>query len=101
MLRIKNHLVKAYRRSRKMIGQITGTNYPLNRIPRRDLSQVIASNRRALAQIPIWLDPETMRQSIFNYGITSASLPRINQPADDHCTYADLIVYFLKHLRRP
>jgi hypothetical protein len=101
MLNIRNELVSVYRRSHKILRHVAGTDFPFNQIPPRDLEEIIVHNRRALAQIGTWLDQETLKRSIFNYGITPQFLPRINGSPDGTCTYADLLVYFMKRLRGP
>lgn len=101
MLNIRHQLFAAYRRGRRIVNQLAGTDYPLNRIPRSDLARIIARNRSALAEIPQWVDEQTLRLSIFNYGITPQFLPTINQIPGPNCTYADLLVYFGERLRKP
>lgn len=98
---MRDDFVGLYRRSRKLLSHVTGSDFPLNEIPKRELASIIHSNRLALARIPIWVEIKTLQRSLFNYGLGPRTLPHINATVDSSCTYADLLVYYAKRLHGP
>jgi len=74
-----------------MAARWSGTDFPLNSIPSKELQQVILKNREALAAVDDWLPRQLMEHSVFNYGINPDVAPLLNLPLDRECTHTDVL----------
>lgn len=69
--------------------------------PDTKLTAVKSSNRHSLAMIDQWIQPTTLANSVFNYGIMPEMEERINCTIDNHTTYTDILGYLTTKLRKP
>lgn len=63
------------------------------------LKGIVSSNRKSLNVINTWITGETLKSSIYNYGIPENLVEKINKDIGEELTYSDIMLYLSSYIK--
>lgn len=67
---------------------------------KKEMHPIISANRKSLKKIKTWIDEDTYKASVFNYGIPDHIKHFIDEELDNEVTYSDALLYLVSSLKK-